>query len=525
MSNVEIIMGIVAPLGVDKDMFIRNAESKFKEYNYEVCKISITDELMQLSPENLPVSLRTFLKMQLFNETRKEKGSGFFAVKAIESIRQKRKQRDAQDDKPSANVVYIIDQLKNTSEYNLLSFVYGLNYIQVSLFSNEQQRGNFLKDKLGSDVMEEISSYSESVSVSLCGDEKGNIKQFVDMFRKEIAADASHKLMKKDFLESSQEHKDCKSGQEVAKLFHLSHYYFNLDRGENILRTEVDKFTRLLSGKYDDYPTQDEFGMCLAFQAGFRSNFPGGRQIGASIISQKGEVISVASIRAPSSDSNTTHQAESLIKGGYDKYKKEINQWAALLKKISEIDDDDFDKLVKSIGNEDENIGNIDQRTFLSLKKFIDDALDFHPCTHAEIAAIIDAAKLGVSVRSATLYSTTFPCHLCAKEIINAQIERVVYLEAYPKSKSHKLYPELIDFEPKKRTSSIPFEFFNGVGPKRYHYVYSLRNKPDKDIGRSPLIQYELPEFYEAKERAVMKCVKSQDNCGLCNLVRGTNED
>ena len=51
---------------------------------------------------------------------------------------------------------------------------------------------------------------------------------------------------------------------------------------------------------------------------------------------------------------------------------------------------------------------------------------------HAEQNALIQAAKLGVSVQGATLYCTHQPCVICAKLIVNAGIERVVYQEGYP---------------------------------------------------------------------------------------------
>ena len=51
---------------------------------------------------------------------------------------------------------------------------------------------------------------------------------------------------------------------------------------------------------------------------------------------------------------------------------------------------------------------------------------------HAEQNAIIQAAKLGISVDGATLYCTHQPCVICAKMIINAGIKRVVYKFGYP---------------------------------------------------------------------------------------------
>ena len=51
---------------------------------------------------------------------------------------------------------------------------------------------------------------------------------------------------------------------------------------------------------------------------------------------------------------------------------------------------------------------------------------------HAEQNAIIQAAKMGISIQGATLYCTHQPCAICSKMIVNAGIIRVVYLNPYP---------------------------------------------------------------------------------------------
>jgi dCMP deaminase len=61
---------------------------------------------------------------------------------------------------------------------------------------------------------------------------------------------------------------------------------------------------------------------------------------------------------------------------------------------------------------------------------------------HAEQNAIIQAAKLGVSIEGATLYCTHQPCSVCARMIINAGIKRVVYQEGYPDDFTLELFGE-----------------------------------------------------------------------------------
>lgn len=62
--------------------------------------------------------------------------------------------------------------------------------------------------------------------------------------------------------------------------------------------------------------------------------------------------------------------------------------------------------------------------------------------THAEQNAIIQAARLGLSVDGATLYCTHQPCVICAKMIINSGIKRIVYREGYPDEFSLRLLNE-----------------------------------------------------------------------------------
>ncbi|MDR3085424.1 MAG: cytidine/deoxycytidylate deaminase family protein [Christensenellaceae bacterium] len=61
---------------------------------------------------------------------------------------------------------------------------------------------------------------------------------------------------------------------------------------------------------------------------------------------------------------------------------------------------------------------------------------------HAEQNALVQAARMGVSVFGATLYVSYSPCAICAKLIINAGISRVVYERDYPDGFSRELLEE-----------------------------------------------------------------------------------
>lgn len=60
---------------------------------------------------------------------------------------------------------------------------------------------------------------------------------------------------------------------------------------------------------------------------------------------------------------------------------------------------------------------------------------------HAEQNAVIQAAVFGISIRDGILYSTNYPCSVCAKILVNAHIKEIVYAEGY----ADKLAAELLD--------------------------------------------------------------------------------
>ncbi len=51
---------------------------------------------------------------------------------------------------------------------------------------------------------------------------------------------------------------------------------------------------------------------------------------------------------------------------------------------------------------------------------------------HAEQNAIIQGAVFGVQIKGAALYSTHQPCILCAKMLINAGVQKIIYSGGYP---------------------------------------------------------------------------------------------
>jgi dCMP deaminase len=74
---------------------------------------------------------------------------------------------------------------------------------------------------------------------------------------------------------------------------------------------------------------------------------------------------------------------------------------------------------------------------------------------HAEQNALILAAKHGVAIDGADIYTTHQPCVLCTKLLINAGIKKVFYLNAYPDKLAEEMTKEagllLVKLEDDKR--------------------------------------------------------------------------
>jgi deoxycytidylate deaminase len=87
--------------------------------------------------------------------------------------------------------------------------------------------------------------------------------------------------------------------------------------------------------------------------------------------------------------------------------------------------------------------------------------LEYCLALHAEENAVLQTAKIGgMGLKGATMYVTCQPCSLCAKKIHQVGIKRVIYSEAYPKSR-----PDLY-------MAGITLDQFEGVRPRAYTKLF-----------------------------------------------------
>jgi deoxycytidylate deaminase len=140
------------------------------------------------------------------------------------------------------------------------------------------------------------------------------------------------------------------------------------------------------------------------------------------------------------------------------------------------------------------------------------DLLEFGRDIHAEMSAISDAARNGVPIKGATLYCTTFPCHLCAKHIVAAGIKRVVFIEPYPKSYAEELHSDSIEIDGDGKGSLVNFQRFLGISPYRYRdlfekgkrkYSTGLAQRWNRGV-RKPMIDVIYPSYFKAEAYIVI---------------------
>jgi cytidine deaminase len=114
------------------------------------------------------------------------------------------------------------------------------------------------------------------------------------------------------------------------------------------------------------------------------------------------------------------------------------------------------------------------------------------------MAAITNAARRGVNIADNTLYTTTFPCHNCARHIIATGLSKVVYIEPYAKSLAAAFHNEALEVdqlpakaggdsvsvgqasEENRRVQCVPFV---GVSPRLFMTLFAMRKRKD-DSGK-----------------------------------------
>jgi len=300
-------------------------------------------------------------------------------------------------------------------------------------------------------------------------------------------------------------------GQHTRDVFEMSDAFIDID--SNDVECQFERIFQLIFGSPHITPTKDEYAMHIAYSSSLRSSDLS-RQVGAVILSSNGEIISTGANEVPKAGGGLYWPEDKEIhrdtEKGYDSNEKRKYE---LAEKI-------ITKLKPELLEDSDNL-DISEMKKIFADTGVFDITEYGRQVHAEMEALISCARIGISTRGCTLYSTTFPCHNCAKHIVSSGISRVVFVEPYPKSKALDLHDDSISFphdnKDDNESGKVVFEPYVGVGHRIFVDVFSMKLSTGRQIIRkangekikwkpsdsSPRLQL-LPLSYIERERGII---------------------
>ena len=427
-SESEVVLGIVSAVGTDSNRVITPFENRIRSFGYNVKIIRVSE----LLPVQVPASASEYDRIKTLmaaGDTLRE-GSGRNSILAAGIASRIKSLRDPSKPKTA----FIINSLKHPEEVELLRRIYGEVFFLVGIHAGEKRRLSYLQEDRG------------------------------------LTSDQAAELTRID------EDEDVAHGQRTRDTFHLSDFFINLGKNDDQVKHTVTRFLELIFAHPYRNPTFDEFAMFMAFCSSIRSGDLS-RQVGA-IVAREKQILATGANECPA------------FKGGH--YWAEVDPLSGEVKDRPEGKDYkwEFDsnraeqrEIIKEIIHNASQLPEISETVKNGLeailnKSRIKDLTEFGRVVHAEMAALLSCARAGIPTREAVLFCTTFPCHNCAKHIIDAGIVRVVYVEPYPKSKALELHDDSIELrtklDEKISETKVTFEPFTGVGARRFLDLFSM---------------------------------------------------
>jgi deoxycytidylate deaminase len=457
-AGPELVFGLVGATGTDLGLIEKNLRQVLATFGYETDVVRIIELLgvftrwadLASNPEERRIEAR----MDAGDEFRLRVGNAnALARLSIGKIRDLREERTGDPKKVEGRRAYILRSLKRAEEVEHLRRVYGPNFFLIGAFSPR---------------MERVASLASAVATS-------HYSASSEAFRGE-----AEKLIQRDLEDQRKE-----LGQRVGDTFPLADVFVNSAEPGHLYES-LARFVRMVFGYPFHTPTRDEYGMFHAQAAAYRSAALS-RQVGAAVTTSEGSVIAVGSNDVPKEGGGFYWEGDDpdardhvIRRDSSDVVRR--GMLAEVLERLISagwISEEQKQKGVDQLVAEA-----LGQRTPPILKGTqVMRVLEYGRAVHAEMAAIVDAASRGVPVRGATLYTTTYPCHNCARHIIAAGIARVVYVEPYPKSLTVELHKDAM-VNDAIVGSKVAFQAFLGLAPRRYMQIFEMvpRKRDGGDI-------------------------------------------
>ncbi len=454
----ELVFGIVAPAGAQRDTVYQELSSKLEEYGYKSHRIRVSDLIKEHSlwddNTSQDEASRIHLLMDLGNKIRERSElADAMAIMAIAKIVSIRKESGNYYGYAKGANAYIIDSLKNPTEISALRAIYGSGFVLISAYSDHEQRIVHLSSRIAN-------------------------SRFKPGDKHKTRSDAEAIISRDDQEEGNE------FGQNVQNCFPKADFFLNLDQPHKEIKDSLERYLKVIFNHPFITPTRDECGMFHAEANSWRSADLS-RQVGAAICTKEGEVLALGCNEVPKAHGGLYWDGDENDGRDFQKGKDKGAEHkrimvAEIIRKI--MSSDDFDGAQKARLNEliKKTITGSDDKVLHGLQAL--NVIEYGRTVHAEMAALTDAAKRGVSVKGAVIYVNTFPCHLCARHIISSGISRVVYIEPYPKSLTADLFDDSISVgKETQNPKKISFEPFTGIAPRQYQFAFqSTRKRKNK---------------------------------------------
>ena len=473
----ELVVGLVTPLGVDVQAVLNDFVRLFKnEVDYHAETIHLTQQLSDARRIETTgstgldlVEAKIRLGNALASEIGRASGNGrrdAFALYAINGILNSRlnlvRTTDRSADsvlksRPATRATYLIRSLKRPSEITTLRRVYGPWVVIVGVFAEREVRINTLLHQLR---------------------EEGLVRR---------QRENQIKARIQDLLDRDAREEESEFGQNAREAFADADVFLDVspNAGPDASRS-ITRLIRLLFQDRSYTPSEAEHAMFHAHAAALRSSSPF-RQVGAAIVDAHGEVISTGTNEVPIAnggqswdkrhagepDRRDIAQVEGQMFGETRRKRDLILDTMRRLAKAGMLEE----SIRRKIETGDPDLASDLQWTTLKDSELLS-LVEFQRPVHAEMAALMNALAHGSTVDGATLYVTAFPCHVCARHILEAGIRKVVYIEPYPKSRTPDFYPQDVSVDrDSKSLDQISFEPFIGIGPNLYSRLFASQDR------------------------------------------------
>jgi deoxycytidylate deaminase len=454
----------------------------YKYDHVEVHKVSdIIRESAHLVGKTVPAEAAGAQRISLLQEAgdllRKKFSNAYLAQKAVERIAQAREQGGYAPSGPPLPLrnAHIIDSLKNPDEVACLREVYGDVFWLVTVFAPRSVRERRLKD--GGVKDSELSNL--------------------------IATDEYEQIT-------------GGSGQNVRETSELGDFFIRNDQDtQDALGITVRRYLEILFNVKVHTPLNQEAAMYAAASAGAKSACLS-RQVGAAIYSKDNELIGIGWNDVPRaggglyaedlgmSDLRCFRWGEKVCHN--DKHKGLLyeNVFAALKREG-----------LLSTGTKPEKVREVLSGTDIR------NLIEFSRAVHAEMEAIISVGRGSKGgLVGATMYSTTFPCHSCARHIVASGIAKVVYIEPYPKSLALALHTDAVTDRETGEKDKVVFLQYEGTAPRNMLRLFQHGNDR-KQAGRAvesdpstalPVFPPPLDGFAQREQMVVEKLKRTEED-------------